>query len=144
MKIETTRFGPLDVAETELLSFPDGLLGFGEFRRFAVIDDADGGPFRWMQSVDEPSLAFVVTDPSLFFPDYRVRIRAEDLAPVGLKGVEDGRVLVILTLSSDASKITANLQGPLILNVAARLGRQIVLPDAGLSPRHRLMPEEAR
>ena len=143
MKIQTTRFGALEVPETELLNFPDGLVGFAEFKRYAVIDDAGGGPFRWLQAVDEPGLAFVVTDPSIFFPDYKVKVRAEELAPLGLKDVEGALVLVILTLAKEASKITANLQGPLILNLAKGMGRQIVLSEPGLTPKHRLVMEGA-
>ena len=77
MEIETTRFGKLTVEDDRVMTFPHGLLGFPEQGRFALIQTGEENYFFWLQSVDEPSLAFVVTDPSIFFKDYEVPIREE-------------------------------------------------------------------
>jgi flagellar assembly factor FliW len=143
MKLETTRFGAMDVPEADVYTFSEGLLGFADARRFALLDGPKGGPFRWLQSADDPSLAFVVADPAPFFADYRVRVREEDLASVGLKDVAEGSVLVILTVPRDPRQITANLQGPLVLNRGARRARQLILAEPGLTTRHRLFKDEA-
>ena len=99
-------------------------------------------PFRWLQSAEIPTLAFVVTDPTLFFKEYRVGIRAEEMQAVGLDDLAKGVVLVILTVPQDLKQITANLQGPVVLNPATHKGKQIVLADPNYSTRHRLFPEE--
>lgn len=144
MKIPTTRFGEIDVPEGEVYTFPEGLLGFSEARSFVLLENPAGGPFRWLQSGESSSLAFVVLDPLLFFPDYRVGIRAEDLAALGLDDPSHGVVVVILTVPRELKQTTANLQGPVVLNPAGRRGRQLVLSDPAYTTRHRLFPEAGK
>jgi flagellar assembly factor FliW len=139
MRFQTSRFGEIEVADDRLITFPEGILGFPTFHRYALLENAKGGPFRWLQSMDDGSLAFVVADPWVFFSDYRVNARAEDLEPIKLSNVEMTGVLVIMTIRRDAGEITANLQGPLVMNAEARLGRQLVLNDPGLTPHHKIL-----
>ncbi len=141
MKFQTTRFGEIEVPEGEVLEFPEGLVGLGDLRRFALVPHPKGGPVCWLQSLEEPGLAWVVADPVLFFPEYRVKVRSEDLEPVRLADVSSGRVLVILTVRP--GEVTANLQGPLVLNPQARLARQLVISEPGVTTRHSL-PVEAK
>jgi flagellar assembly factor FliW len=68
MQVHTTRFGVLDIADDRVLEFPKGLLGFSQHTRFCLLEPGQDACFFWLQCVDEPSLAFVVTDPSLFVP----------------------------------------------------------------------------
>jgi flagellar assembly factor FliW len=140
MKIKTTRFGEIDVPESELVSFPDGLVGLPMLKTFAFVANPKGGPFRWLQPADEPGLAWIVTDPALFFPDYKVKVRAEELEPIRLGEVSGGVVLVILTVPPGGQGITANLQGPIVVNVRERLARQFVIQEPGLSTRQPLAP----
>ena len=77
MDIETTRFGRLSVEDERIITFPNGLLGFPDHTRFALIQTGEENYFFWLQSVDEPNLAFVVTDPSIVFKDYEVPIKDE-------------------------------------------------------------------
>ena len=76
MNVNTTRFGQVEVDQHRVLSFPKGLLGFPNANRFALIQPGDEGYFFWLQSCDVPELAFVVTDPALFVPTYRVPIQS--------------------------------------------------------------------
>ncbi len=141
MKIRTTRFGEAEVPESEVFAFPEGLLGFADIRSYAILPNPKGGPFAWLQAAEVPALAFVIADPSLFFPDYRVQVRPEDIAPIRLEDVSAGAVRVILTVPGDPKEITANLQGPLVFNREARLARQLVLSDAALSTRRPVFKE---
>jgi len=75
MEIETTRFGRLSVDDERIMKFPRGLLGFPNHTLFALIQTGDENYFFWLQSMDDPNLAFVVTDPSTFFKDYEVPVR---------------------------------------------------------------------
>lgn len=138
-----TRFGAVEVPPERRYRFPEGVLGFESIREFVLLDHPGGGPLQWLQAVGHPALAFVVADPVLFFPDYRVPIRREDLEAIGLEDPVQGRVLVILLVPDDPTLATANLQGPVVLNAAQRLGRQLVLPEGPYTTKHRLFPQTA-
>lgn len=140
MKITTTRFGEVEVSGESTYAFPEGILGFGDIRSFVLLDHPRGGPFRWLQAIEVPALAFVVTDPAIFFPSYRVAVRAEDVSSIRLEDIRGGFVLVILTVNRETSGITANLQGPLVFNPAGRLAKQVVLADREYTTRHPLVP----
>ena len=88
MEIETTRFGRLTVDDERVMTFPRGLLGFPNHTRFALIQTGEENYFFWLQSVDDANLAFVVTDPSIFFKDYEVPVRDETAADIQLTDME--------------------------------------------------------
>ena len=140
LTLKTTRFGEIAVDEERVYTFVDGLLGFPDVRQYALLDPPQPGPFQWMQAVESDWLAFLVCDPHPFFPDYRVAVRPEDLAPIQLAGVEHGLVLTIVTVTKAPEAVTANLLGPLIFNVRGRLARQMVLTEGGYTTRHPLAP----
>ncbi len=142
VQFRTTRFGDLDLPPERVLTFPRGLIGFAGVRRFVLLDNPGGGPFRWLQAVDVPDLAFVVTDPRLFFQDYQVPVRDEDLRSIGIERIDEGVVVVILVVPHDPRRITANLLGPVVINLRDRLARQFVLEVPGYSTRHFLFPQE--
>ncbi len=142
MKFFTTRFGELEVQEKDIITFPRGLIGFPDAARYVVIDHPGGGPFRWLQAVDRPETAFAVTDPLLFFPDYRVPVSSEDLKDIRIADPADGVVVVILVVPRDPWKITANLQGPVVINTRERLGVQLVLTSPEYSTKHCIFSRE--
>ncbi len=119
MRIDTTRFGSLDVEEKDLISFPCGMVGLPELSEFVIFDGPE--PFKWLQSTMRPEIAYVISDPSLFAPQYRVGVAVEDLAPIAVAAVEEAVVCVILSIPSDWALITANMAGPLVFNVERRL-----------------------
>ena len=141
MQIETTRFGPVEIDGDRRIDVPAGLLGFARFSRFALLQPDDRGVFFWLQSADSPDLAFVVTDPALWVPGYSVPLRAEQAQEIGLVNPADAQHFVIVN-RRDRS-LTANLQGPLVINAAARRGLQVVLADRRWSTRHELVQMEA-
>jgi flagellar assembly factor FliW len=87
--------------------------------------------------VDDPQLAFVVTDPAQFFPDYSVPVRPEQMEDLRLKSLDDSQVFVIV--NKVGPTLTGNLQGPLVVNVAERLGEQLVLAEKKWTTRHELL-----
>ena len=139
MKIQTTRFGEIEIPEDEVFDFPEGLLGLEGLRSYALRGNPKGGPFQWLQSLEDSSVAFVVVDPREFFIDYIVNISPEDLASLKIADPAEGKVLVIVTVMPDPRDITVNLQGPLILNLKQRLARQIVLSMPGITTHHKLV-----
>lgn len=137
MLIHTTRFGTIEVDSDRILSFKDGLLGFPEHHRFALIQTATDPVFFWMQCVDDPALAFVVCDPTTFVADYEVPVRKDDLSSLGLEGIGESQVLVIV--NKVESDLTANLLGPIVVSSKTLEGRQLVLSDRRYGTRHRLV-----
>src|SRR3954453_10859568 len=119
MDIETTRFGRLSVEDERIITFPGGLLGFPDHTRFALIQTNDENYFFWLQSVDEPNLAFVVTDPSIFFKDYDVPVREETQQVLQL--IDPTLLQVFVICNKVGDWLTGNLLGPIVVNSGNRL-----------------------
>ena len=141
MLIETTRFGPVEVDEAKLLEFHGGLLGFPQHRRFALIQTALDPVFFWMQSVDDPGLAFVVCDPLTFVPDYQIPVRHDDLDSLGIRTAADCQVLVVVNKVGE--DLTGNLLGPILVATDSLRARQLVLSDKRYTTRHKLVSVNA-
>ncbi len=137
MKVQTTRFGQIEVDESRILKFPKGLLGFPDHSDYALLQTNEEGNFFWLQSVDQPGVAFVVCDPLLFVPDYQIQVRPEDCEILDLKSMSDAQVLIVV--NKVERTLTGNLQGPLVINALNRLGRQLVLSEKKYSTRHPLI-----
>lgn len=136
MKVQTTRFGELEVSPEDLITFPEGLLGFHRYKEYVLIQVAETSPLLWLQSVQVPELAFVIANPQLFRPDYRVQVKEDDLKSIQLAEVARGEVYVILNRVD--GELTANLQGPLVINPDTRLAKQLVLNDKRFPVRYPL------
>ena len=121
---KTTRFGQIPVDPEKILRFPEGLLGFPKALQFYLLETGDPNVFFWLQSLDDPALAFVVMDPENLVPGYRERVLSALSDPFFRD--QEVQALVIVTVLSPES-MTANLQGPLLIRLADRTGRQVVL-----------------
>jgi flagellar assembly factor FliW len=137
LEIQTSRFGRLTVDEERVISFPRGLLGFPSLTRYALIQAGEENYFFWLQSVDEPTLAFVVADPSIFFKDYDVPLKEETRQELDLSDDAFAQVFVICNKVDEW--LTGNLLGPLVVNAANRTGQQVVLTEKKWSTRQPLM-----
>lgn len=135
--VRTTRFGVIQIAEDRVITFPKGLLGFPSARRYCLLEPGEDACFFWLQCVDEPGLAFVVTDPSLFVPDYSVPIRQEQMDELALASPQDAQVFIIVNKVDHT--LTGNLQGPLVINTLSRNGEQFVLAEKRWTTRHPLI-----
>ena len=137
MEVRTTRFGVIDIAEDRVITFPDGLLGFGDRTQFCLLQPGDDACFFWLQCVEDADLAFVVTDPTFFEQDFSVPIRPEQMESLKISKLEDAQVFVIVNKIGD--QLTGNFQGPLIINTLTKVGEQMVLADKRWTTRHPLM-----
>lgn len=137
MHVRTTRFGDLEIADDRVIFFPKGLLGFAEHKRYCLLEPAEDACFFWLQSLEDPSLAFVVTDPSFFVADYSVPIRDDQMVELKLPRLEDAQVFVIVNKIDQS--LTGNLQGPLVINTIDRTGEQFVLAEKRWTTRHPLV-----
>ena len=130
MKIDTSRFGSIDIEEEQIFTFPMGILGFAKCKRFVVIDHTEESPFKWLQSLDEGGLAFIITDPLFFRPDYHVKLRRSELSMLGSFVEDDLVVSVIMTIPENPQEMSANLMAPVIFNMSNRHGMQHVLTNS--------------
>lgn len=133
MLIQTTRFGTVNIDDSRLITFPKGLLGFPQYKKFALMEPGDNSYFWWLQSVETPDLAFVVTDPSLFVSSYRVPLKADQMQEMDMHSLEEAQVFVIVNKRDNV--LTGNLQGPLVVHVQNRLGVQLVLSERRFTTR---------
>ena len=137
MEIDTTRFGQMTVDNDRIIILPKGLLGFPNHTRFALIQTGQENYFFWLQSVDEPNLAFVVTDPNIFFKDYDVPVREETAADIELTDPQFLQVFVICNKVDEW--LTGNLLGPIVVNAQNRLAQQVVLTEKKWTTRQPLL-----
>ena len=140
MDVETTRFGVVNVDDTRPITFPAGLLGFVAYKTYVLLEPDSNGAFLWLQSVEAPELAFVVTDPTLWIRGYEVPIRKEQMQQLGLESLDDAQIFVILNKYDHS--LTANLQGPLVVNGSSRRGMQVVLAEKRWTTRHEIVQLE--
>lgn len=138
VQIETSRFGLLNVDEKEILSLPEGMIGFPDCVRYVFIKHKEGSPFFWLQSLDNPDLAFVMMDPLLLVPDYELNIIPEDTALLEMETAANGiQAWAIVNIGRrEALEVTANLLAPVVINSRKMLGKQIVQFESPYDIRH--------
>ena len=137
MIVQTSRFGPVEVAEDRMITFARGILGFPKYRHYLLIQPEADSSFYWLQSVEAADLAFVVTDPLLFVPDYQIPLREETRQDLSLTYLSQASVLVIVNKVGDL--LTANLQGPLVIHATTRAAAQIVISEKKYQTRHPIL-----
>ncbi len=136
MIIHTSRFGAVQISAEDLIEFPEGLLGFNELHRFILLDDPSDEIFAWLQSCEDPNIAFPLLEPELFAgPGFKVQLAKNDLEALKSPAKENIRVFSIITIPQDPTEMTANLKAPVVINVTSRLARQCVLQDNSLAIR---------
>ncbi|HBO42450.1 MAG TPA: hypothetical protein DD670_00625 [Planctomycetaceae bacterium] len=124
MRIDTAHFGWIDVHTTDVLRFPLGLPGFEQRRRWVLLARRDRDDVSWLQCVDCPGAALAVVDPRRFVPDYQVSLAHRDVACLGLRSLDEAKVLV--TMNRTERGLTLDLKAPVVLNLRRRLGRQMI------------------
>lgn len=143
MEIHGTRFGALEFQEEDIIYLSDGLLGFPLSQRFILFSYGEGSAFFWLQSVDEPEIAFIVVNPFDFFSDLEFVVQDDDAFSIDLSSGEDIEVFSLVTIPEGRpEEMRTNLAGPVVVNVRNRHGKQILIKE--YSPRQPLIPDEMR
>jgi flagellar assembly factor FliW len=138
MIVNTLRFGPLEVPEKKLITMERPILGFESLAQFCLIEVDEIAPFLWLQSIDDESVAFMVVNPLVFFPDYRIEVNPKEIAELKVSQVESVETYVIVTIPDDSKDISANLQGPVLINTENNLAKQLVLVNSEYQVCHSL------
>jgi flagellar assembly factor FliW len=145
MKVHTKPYGLIDVDERQMIHFPSGVLGFETLKRYVLLD-AIQQPFYWLQSIDLPEVAFVLISPYIFRPDYDAGLSEEEYHEIGLEDGQDEELLLftIVTIPpNNHNGMTANLQGPVIINKKTRVARQSISGNPVWKTKHSIMEEFA-
>ncbi|MDR2467489.1 MAG: flagellar assembly protein FliW [Spirochaetaceae bacterium] len=140
MTVNTKAYGTIDVDERQKITFPAGLFGFEALKDYVLLD-GENQPYYWLQSLESAGAAFVLIDPFLFRPDYEMDINDDELAEIGVKSPESALFFSIVTIPRDGGPMTANLQGPIVINRDSRLGKQVILNDPRWTIRHDIQKE---
>jgi len=140
MKIESTRFGEMEVEEQQLINFPHAIPGFPSEQSFAFIPYQSDSPFAFLQSATDPDLTFVIVEPYSFFPDYGFDLDDVVAGELGLCDENRPQIFNIVRIPEKADEMTANLLAPLVINWEKRVGMQIVLEKSPYTVRHSLFP----
>jgi flagellar assembly factor FliW len=128
MKKIKTRFGEVEYDPDNLLTFPIGLIGFPALRSFIVMPNRKQGPLFWIQSVEDPDIAFVLTDPTNFFLDYKVTPENAERNSLHIGQEDDCYALAVVTVPPD-QKITLNLAAPILFAPKTNQAIQVILEN---------------
>lgn len=124
IKVKTTRFGEISIPEYKVITFKDGIPGFPDSRRFVILDHKDT-PLKWLQSLDDPDLAFLIAEASSIEPAYNIKI--DKSVKDYLEAQDENNLVIFLILRVENSKVVANFNGPLIFNAEKMLGVQVII-----------------
>jgi flagellar assembly factor FliW len=133
--IKTSRFGQVAFNLADLLMFPEGILGFQDLRKFVLLDDPNDDIFAWLQSCEEPGIAFPVLEPELFTENLKINLAKSDMEALKITDSNQARHFCIVTIPNDPTLMTANLKAPIMVNVKEKTSRQCVLQDNTLAIR---------
>jgi flagellar assembly factor FliW len=145
LKIKTTRFGTISIKEEKIIKMPFGMLGFPDKKKFIILQHQENSPFFWYQSIDDPGLAFVITNPFLFIPDYKIDLEAT-LTEMSWNG--DGNneymdlFIVVNIPRGMPHKMTGNFIGPILVNSKVYQAVQMVLSDSPYTHRFPLFKKK--
>jgi len=130
ISFETSRFGMLEVSSDKIITFPEGILGFPDVKRYILMDYKDT-LLKWLQAVDEPNVAFIVIPPQEIVAGYTLKIETKIEKLLGAETADD--IIVFVILRVDGENVTANLQGPLAINSINKKGVQLIIDDPNIS-----------
>lgn len=130
----------IEVSEEQIFSFDPGMGGFESLRRYALIPEADS-PVEWLQSLENPDVAFALLEPFAFRSDYAFELTDVDAEALGMQEPQDALVRCVLTLHEDPAQITANMLAPLVLSRRSHMARQVIVQNADYSLRQPLFAE---
>jgi len=137
--VKNLQLGTVSIDTDKIATFPEGLIGFEELTRFAIIDLEEYEPFQWLLSLDDPEIIFPIISPILVVENYNPVISRAEAYRLGEFEDEDLLLYAIVTIRPELGKVTANLKGPIIINQKLKMGQQIVLTDEKYLMNHEFM-----
>jgi flagellar assembly factor FliW len=139
MTIQTYRFGPLEIPESKIITMERPILGFERLHSFCLVEMDELTPFMWLQSTEDPNVAFMVMNPVTLFPDYHIHINSMEIAELEVADVRAVETYVVVTFADRPEDISANLQGPILINTLNNKAKQLVLVNSQYHVKHLLL-----
>ena len=140
LSLMTKHFGEMQIDEREVIFFPEGLPGFEDRHKYALIRKGETPePFLWLQCVEDPDMALVVVDPFAIYSDYTVDVADEELAVLGEMNPERIMTLCIVVIPEDVKQMRVNLKAPLLINLETNAGKQVLQHNENLPIRYFLL-----
>lgn len=122
-------FKDLVYAKSDIITFPTGIPGFEKTREYVIVTIPEYAPFEWLVCIDGSRLRFAIINPLLFMPEYTPPIIKEQLVDLAIEKPEDILLYTIVTIRENPLESTSNLIGPIVINRAQRIGKQIIVED---------------
>ncbi|SYZ73579.1 Flagellar assembly factor FliW [Candidatus Zixiibacteriota bacterium] len=144
MRITSLKFGEIDVPEDKIVLMAKPILGFENLKRYCIVEREDCAPFLWFQSLDDPTIVFIIVNPLYFYSEYRIEVNPKEVEELHISDVRAVETYVIVTIPSEPSQMTVNLQGPLLINTETRLAKQMVLANSEYGVKHYLLSDIER
>lgn len=141
MKVQTQFFGSMEVDDMNIVRFPQGLLGFPQLQNFFLVECSDEPLFLWLQSADEPKIAFTVLESLFFHKDYQISLYPQDMTDLEIQSEKEVKALNIIAMDTQSENISVNLKAPLVLNLQKRVGKQVILTDGRYSVDHSIVKQ---
>jgi flagellar assembly factor FliW len=136
MKISTIKFGDLEIPENNIINMEKPILGFEHLKKYCLIEREDCEPFLWFQSIEEPSVSFLVVNPIIFYPDYRIEVNPKEIEELQVHDVRKVETYVIVTIPQEPTQLSVNLQGPILINTETCLAKQLVMVNSSYHVKH--------
>jgi flagellar assembly factor FliW len=142
VRVDSTRFGSVEIDDSIAITFEQGMIGFPEQHRYAILKQREDSVFMWLHSLEEGSLAFPIVLPWVFYWDYEVKLSDEDMAAINVERADQISIYCVVNVTENVREATINLFSPVVMNNAERIGRQVLNLAEGYSTRDRLFREE--
>ena len=138
MLIHTVNFGDLEVPEEKIIMFKEGLPGFPQLHRFAVLELEELKPFQYIQALDDPPISLFIINPFLVDQTYEFRLTDADMEDINSNNSAELAVYAVATIPENPGEATLNLMAPIVINDRDRCGKQVILHESKYSVRHQL------
>lgn len=139
MLVKSLRLGQMEIPDGKLIRTEKPILGFEHLSVYCLVEVDELRPFLWMQSAEDPAIAFLVVNPRVFFPDYRIGVNSKEIAELDVNRAESVETYVIVTVSEDLNEMSVNLQGPIIINTENNKAKQLILVNSDYRIVHRIL-----
>jgi flagellar assembly factor FliW len=146
MIFNTSSFGYVEIEDTEIINFPEGIYAFGNVKEFAILkqNEDEESPIMWLQAIKDEHLSFVVINPSLFIEDYHPNISEDVFKKLGVINLEDLRYFVIAIVPKNINDMTVNLKSPIIVNSVKNIAMQVILDNSDYPIRYRVFEKSGK
>jgi flagellar assembly factor FliW len=142
MRLETTRFGVLEIDPASIITFTQPIIGFQEYRRFVLLPVPEDRGLFWLQSTESGELAFLLMDPRSVLRDYTVSLATHEKAELAVSSTDELEIYTLVVVPQDPKKVRTNLRAPILISRKHHLGKQTVL-DRSEYPIQYLLVQEA-